>query len=333
MTPGSKGYSLAGGGSSGGGVRACCPAPLARLRVEKIEGGLLVAGVVVAANCQLVLPIFGFLFLLVGCVLTAASYRGPGADEGPEHYAARVAFTGTSRALGPACVATGALMAALGALLCVLARRAARRRRRVGFHCPLHGDFFPLSPAATARTIAAIEKGESRWRQWCPSAPQCPRSQTSSTKSSPAAACPAPLPFLVTTGSITGLTAPGATLSPAQTFGSIRSLSGPREVASFPLSRTPSPPPLKTSICDTESGLDSPIPSGEQVETFSFVSSPHDFQAVECKMTTTEELNTNKENKKTCETEHLNAPRKSDASSVTSARKSVSIILPTNGKG
>lgn len=42
-----------------------------------------------------------------------------------------------------------------------------------------------------------------------------------------------------------GLAAPGATLSPAQTFGSIRSLSGPREVASFPLSRTPSPPPLK----------------------------------------------------------------------------------------
>ena len=47
-----------------------CPAPISRLRVEKIEGGLMVAGVVVAANCQIILPIFGFLFLLVGCVLT-----------------------------------------------------------------------------------------------------------------------------------------------------------------------------------------------------------------------------------------------------------------------
>lgn len=47
-----------------------CPAPITRLKVEKIEGGLMVAGVVVAANCQIILPIFGFLFLLVGCVLT-----------------------------------------------------------------------------------------------------------------------------------------------------------------------------------------------------------------------------------------------------------------------
>lgn len=47
-----------------------CPLPTTRLRVEKIEGGLMVAGVVVAANCQIILPVFGFLFLLVGCVLT-----------------------------------------------------------------------------------------------------------------------------------------------------------------------------------------------------------------------------------------------------------------------
>lgn len=47
-----------------------CPAPISRLRVEKIEGGLMVAGVVIAANCQIILPIFGFLFMLIGCVLT-----------------------------------------------------------------------------------------------------------------------------------------------------------------------------------------------------------------------------------------------------------------------
>ncbi|VEN55609.1 unnamed protein product, partial [Callosobruchus maculatus] len=61
VTPGS------GTGSSG---KLRCPAPISRLRVEKIEGGLMVAGVVVAANCQIILPIFGFLFTLVGCVLT-----------------------------------------------------------------------------------------------------------------------------------------------------------------------------------------------------------------------------------------------------------------------
>ena len=135
------------------GSRLRCPAPISRLRVEKIEGGLMVAGVVVAANCQVALPAFGFLFMLVGAVLTAASYRGPGQDEGPDHYAARVAFTGNSRVLGPACIVVGAVMLAAGVGLCLLTRRARRRERRVGFHCPLHGDFYPLSPVTGSRSL------------------------------------------------------------------------------------------------------------------------------------------------------------------------------------
>lgn len=51
-----------------------CPAPISRLRVEKIEGGLMVAGVVIAANCQIALPAFGFLFMLVGAVLTGRDH-------------------------------------------------------------------------------------------------------------------------------------------------------------------------------------------------------------------------------------------------------------------
>lgn len=56
------------GGSLGSKLK--CPTPISRLRVEKIEGGLMVAGVVIAANCQIALPAFGFLFMLVGAVLT-----------------------------------------------------------------------------------------------------------------------------------------------------------------------------------------------------------------------------------------------------------------------
>lgn len=41
-----------------------------------------------------------------------------------------------------------------------------------------------------------------------------------------------------------GLVPTAAQLSPEQTFGSIRSLAVSREVASFPLSRTPTPPPV-----------------------------------------------------------------------------------------
>ncbi|XP_011344446.1 uncharacterized protein LOC105283409 isoform X2 [Ooceraea biroi] len=257
-------------GMLGGGLSAKlkCPTPISRLRVEKIEGGLMVAGVVIAANCQIALPAFGTLFMLVGAVLTAASYRGPGEDEDKNSYAARIAFTGNSRILGPICIVVGALMLALGVLLCTLTRRARRRERRVGFHCPLHGDFYPLSPVQGIKMLGVSGKDVSGWPKIpCLKSnrtsgkggsgaggphvgpPQCPHSVLSSTRSSvsssPLSPCPTPMPFLVTSGSVSSgmVQSVGANLSPDQTFGSIRSLSVTREVASFPLSRTPTPPP------------------------------------------------------------------------------------------
>lgn len=87
-----------------------------------------------------------------------ASYRGPGQDEAPENYAARLAFTGNSRVLGPACIVVGFLMLAAGVGLCLLTRRARRRERRVGFHCPVHGDFYPLSPVSGSRGLGKLPK-------------------------------------------------------------------------------------------------------------------------------------------------------------------------------
>ncbi|KAJ9589927.1 hypothetical protein L9F63_016950, partial [Diploptera punctata] len=46
-------------------------------------------------------------------------------------------------------------MLAAGVGLCLLTRRARRRERRVGFHCPLHGDFYPLSPITGSRSLGA----------------------------------------------------------------------------------------------------------------------------------------------------------------------------------
>ncbi|KAF7264882.1 hypothetical protein GWI33_021986, partial [Rhynchophorus ferrugineus] len=82
-----------------------------------------------------------------------ASYRGPGEDEEPDHYAERIAFTGNSRILGPACMVVGLIMLVSGCVLCVLTRRARRREQTVGFHCPLHGDFYPLSPITSSKTL------------------------------------------------------------------------------------------------------------------------------------------------------------------------------------
>ncbi|KAE8748515.1 hypothetical protein FOCC_FOCC004810 [Frankliniella occidentalis] len=140
----------------------------------------------------------------------AASYRGPGSDEGPENYAARIAFTGNSRVLGPACLSVGLLMLLAGGALCLLARRARRRETRLAFHCPLHGDFYPLSPITAygpqrrthAKSWLCRWWGRSSKTEVETTTPKCPHSTVSSSRSSvssaPPSPCPTPLPFLTT---------------------------------------------------------------------------------------------------------------------------------------
>ncbi|XP_047528581.1 uncharacterized protein LOC125065154 isoform X2 [Vanessa atalanta] len=272
-----------------------CPPAISRLRVEKVEGGLAVAGVVVAANCQIILPIFGFLFMLVGCVLTAASYRGCGENEEPDHYAARIAFTGNSRVLGPVCIVAGALMTIAGIVLCMLMRAAQRRQRRLAFHCPIHGDFYPLSPQ-NSRKYSRSPSGLYRWlRGWLGmieegETPRCPRSTEPASPARADAPCPPPLPFLVPSDSVVGMASVlGAPLSPEQTFGSIKSLAISREVASFPLSRSPTPPPLSYPTFKDESKTIESIPNSVPHSDFDCGTTNCNYR-VECKLTTTDEI-------------------------------------------
>ncbi|XP_021200545.1 uncharacterized protein LOC110383911 isoform X3 [Helicoverpa armigera] len=311
-----------------------CPPAISRLRVEKVEGGLAVAGVVVAANCQIVLPIFGFLFMLVGCVLTAASYRGCGENEEPDHYAARIAFTGNSRVLGPVCIVAGAIMTIAGIVLCILMRAAQRRQRRLAFHCPIHGDFYPLSPQNSRKYSPVVPAGTPagmwRWmRSWLGlveegEAARCPRSAEPASPARADAPCPPPLPFLVPSDSVVGMASVlGAPLSPEQTFGSIKSLAISREVASFPLSRSPTPPPLSCPPFKEESkGLDD-IPNAVIIRPDFDCGSPTcNYRVVECKLTTTEEI-------------HRSAPHNSvhSADNRPIRPNTVSITIPDEGKG
>ncbi|KAM3960969.1 uncharacterized protein ACR2FA_004918 isoform 2-T2 [Aphomia sociella] len=307
-----------------------CPPAISRLRVEKVEGGLAVAGVVVAANCQIVLPIFGFLFMLVGCVLTAASYRGCGENEEPHHYAERIAFTGNSRVLGPVCIVAGALMTIAGIVLCILMRAAQRKQRRLAFHCPIHGDFYPLSPQNSRKYsrsplglwrrlrswLGMVEEGES---------PRCPRSTEPASPARADAPCPPPLPFLVPSDSVVGMASVlGAPLSPEQTFGSIKSLAISREVASFPLSRSPTPPPLSCPPFKEESKIyDNNIPNSVTRPDFDCGSPTCNYRVVECKLTTADEIS-------------RSAPINPSVHSLPSQRQrpsTVSITIPNEGKG
>ncbi|XP_072939598.1 uncharacterized protein [Epargyreus clarus] len=303
-----------------------CPPAISRLRVEKVEGGLAVAGVVVAANCQIVLPIFGFLFMLVGCVLTAASYRGCGENEEPDHYAARIAFTGNSRVLGPVCIVAGALMTIAGIVLCILMRAAQRRQRRLAFHCPIHGDFYPLSPQNSRKYSRSPSGLWRRFRSWLGmveenETPRCPRSAEPASPARADPPCPPPLPFLVPSDSVVGMASVlGAPLSPEQTFGSIKSLAISREVASFPLSRSPTPPPLSCPPFKEESKtMGDCIPNAVPHTDFDCGSPTGNYRIVECKITTMDEL--------------CSAPNATVHKTERHRPPSVAIAIPDEGKG
>ncbi|XP_004931169.2 uncharacterized protein LOC101736201 isoform X1 [Bombyx mori] len=309
-----------------------CPPAISRLRLEKVEGGLAVAGVVVAANCQIILPIFGFLFMLVGCVLTAASYRGCGENEEPDHYAARIAFTGNSRVLGPVCIVAGALMTIAGIVLCMLMRAAQRRQRRLAFHCPIHGDFYPLSPQNTRKYTNSPSGLWHRLRSWLGlveegEAPRCPRSAEPASPARADAPCPPPLPFLVPSDSVVGMASVlGAPLSPEQTFGSIKSLAISREVASFPLSRSPTPPPLSCPPFKDESkSLEDNIPNSIVIRPDFDCGSPTcNYRVVECKISNFDEH-------KRVTTANANVHKNPDYEHTRPV--SVSISIPDEGKG
>ncbi|CAH0729213.1 unnamed protein product, partial [Brenthis ino] len=313
-----------------------CPPAISRLRVEKVEGGLAVAGVVVAANCQIILPIFGFLFMLVGCVLTAASYRGCGENEEPDHYAARIAFTGNSRVLGPVCIVAGALMTIAGIVLCMLMRAAQRRQRRLAFHCPIHGDFYPLSPQ-NSRKYSRSPTGLYRFlRGWLGMAeegetPRCPRSAEPASPARADAPCPPPLPFLVPSDSVVGMASVlGAPLSPEQTFGSIKSLAISREVASFPLSRSPTPPPLSYPSFKDESKIIENIPNA--VPHSDFDCGTVNYRVVECKLTTTDEIKTHSAPRHSVHTDNKYRDNKYSDNTQKQRPATVCIVIP-DGKG
>lgn len=56
-----------------------------------------------------------------------------------------------------------------GIVLCMLMRAAQKRQRRLAFHCPIHGDFYPLSPQNSrkyTRKISLSLRKAQQYKQW-----------------------------------------------------------------------------------------------------------------------------------------------------------------------
>ncbi|VVC26393.1 Hypothetical protein CINCED_3A016805 [Cinara cedri] len=247
----------------------CPPAtrhrPHAPSAVEKVDGGVTVWGITVGSNCLIALPVFGTLFLAVGVVLTVISYGWVNGGEDDVKRNKLYSTTNNGRLLGPICLAVSAMMFIATAVLRTLSTNARFRQTRVGFHCPVHGDFFPISPGPDPRKFSFSDSNIAANTPWICNClnrfkadsqetlaveelpPQCPLNGIHGSSLSPSpsiSTCPTPKPFLVFTDSAHGACkelCSGNTLFPDEPFGSIRSLSVPNDtlaVACFPVERT-----------------------------------------------------------------------------------------------
>ncbi|KAI5723672.1 hypothetical protein M8J76_009446 [Diaphorina citri] len=231
------------------------------------------AGIPISHNCSKTLSAFGLIFMLIGIVLTITAYRGGMYENKLKTNGAPVdkSKTEESKILGPACVVIAIAMWTLSLVLWYLMKKSRDKEgARIAFHCPLHGDFFPL----------ILEEGKHHRRRreilscfpcWTRSGPedqkdnltlelspdevvQCPHSTSrySSNRSSLAnvpatevSPCPTPVPFLVTTPSPSTLVQASSTGSILlEPYGSIKSLSASHDVACFPVEPySPAPSP------------------------------------------------------------------------------------------
>lgn len=79
------------------------------------------------------------------------AFKGPGTNEDPSEYENREETARNIRILGPVCIFVGITMVTFAAVLKYLSRKAQDKQTRIGFYCPVHGDFYPLSPGINPR--------------------------------------------------------------------------------------------------------------------------------------------------------------------------------------
>ncbi|KAL1452791.1 hypothetical protein WDU94_006986 [Cyamophila willieti] len=249
------------------------------------------AGIPISHNCSKTLSAFGLIFMLIGIVLTITAYRSMYEVKPKSNLSISnqdKAKTEESKILGPACVVIAILMWTMSLVLWYLMKKSRdKMSSRIAFHCPLHGDFYPLSMnqngsrkssllddikhLRTRREILSCIPCFSRFghahqeHQTLELSPdevvQCPHSisRYSSNRSSLAnvppnegSPCPTPVPFLVTTPSPSrALATSSGSLIVLEPYGSIKSLSASHDVACFPTdprSPGPSPQPQRKSL-------------------------------------------------------------------------------------
>lgn len=95
-----------------------------KLRIESSDDGrgvgITILGVFVSANCSVILIVMASIFILVGAILSAISYRPRDLSEDLERFLSRQEWGSQLKIIGPVFVVIGAIMLSLGTTFCIL---------------------------------------------------------------------------------------------------------------------------------------------------------------------------------------------------------------------
>lgn len=97
---------------------------MGRLRIEKVDDryGMSIGGFYIAGNCNIILLVMACIFLVVGAIFTAISYRPRDPTEEMERYQERQASPVSSQVkiVGPISILIGLIMLVAGTVLGVI---------------------------------------------------------------------------------------------------------------------------------------------------------------------------------------------------------------------
>ena len=92
--------------------------------------GITIGGLFISANCSIILIIMAFIFILIGCVLTAISYRPREFGEDLERFLSRQEWGGHLKIIGPVILVIGVLMMILGITFCILGYKVTKSEEK-----------------------------------------------------------------------------------------------------------------------------------------------------------------------------------------------------------
>ena len=97
---------------------------LEKLRIESGDDGggvgITIGGVFISANCSIIVIVMASIFVLVGAVLTAISYRPRDINEELDRFLSKEEWASQLKVIGPIFLVIGVVMLTLGLTFCIL---------------------------------------------------------------------------------------------------------------------------------------------------------------------------------------------------------------------